>query len=85
MKSLIKKFIAVILKELRSQMRGGRAFALLGAYLLLLIGFEWSIAKVFLVNSENMGAESYKMGFMLFTMLSNALAFSTAAYLLFNA
>jgi ABC-type transport system involved in multi-copper enzyme maturation permease subunit len=70
MRSLIKKFVAVILKELRSQMRGGRAFALLGAYLLLLIGFEWTIAKVFLVNSENMGAESYKMGFMLFTMLS---------------
>lgn len=70
MRSLIGKFVAVILKELRSQMRGGRAFALLGAYLLLLIAFEWSISKVFLTNSEKMGAESYKLGFMLFTTLS---------------
>lgn len=70
MKGLGRKLVAVILKELRSQMRGSRAFILLGVYLLLLIGFEWSIAKVFLVNSERMGAESYKMGFMLFTTLS---------------
>ncbi|MDI6716869.1 MAG: ABC transporter permease [Actinomycetota bacterium] len=70
MRSVIKKLIAVVSKELRSQMRGGRAFALFGAYLLLLIGFEWSIAKVFLINSERMGAEAYKLGFMLFTTLS---------------
>lgn len=67
---IAKKFVAVIRKELRSQMRGGRALALLGVYLLLLIGFEWSIAKVFLANAERMGVESYKLGFMLFTLLS---------------
>jgi ABC-type transport system involved in multi-copper enzyme maturation permease subunit len=69
-RSVVMKFVAVIRKELRSQMRGGRAFILLGAYLLLLIGFEWSIARVFLVNVDKTGAESYKTGFMLFTTLS---------------